>query len=222
MWDRGWPAAIQVTQQGHFWRPRRSKTTALELFCFPPSAPCSNPKFAACSLNLPLCLRGFAQPCGSGCCRAVASSQGSPAHSLCTSAWDWGVQRVRCQEAELLGTFPAAFHPYTSGQEFLQLLEVLLPWQGLFPFIPLSSIWRQRAGCNSNLHTINFCRFYSPHWSGIKQHLWELGMVVLAAALGWALPHTSHLPSLQLGQPWDGQEVGTAQPASSIDDWIIF
>lgn len=33
-----------------------------------------------------------------------------------------------------------------------------------------SSVQRQRAGCNSNLHAINFCRFYSPHWSGIKQH----------------------------------------------------
>lgn len=37
-------------------------------------------------------------------------------------------------------------------------------------------------------------------------------MVVLAAALGCALPHTSHLPSLQLGQACDGKEVGTAHP----------
>lgn len=137
---------------------------------------------------------------------------------------------MRSQEPELLGTFPAAFHPYITAQEFLQLLEVLLPWQGrgLFPFIPLSSARRQRAGCNSNLHTINFCRFYSPHWSGIKQHRVE----TLGAGNGWCwlLPRGVHCHTLHTSCPSAGTALGwgrggegtsSTKSASYIDTYNV-
>lgn len=46
-------------------------------------------------------------------------------------------------------------------------------------------------------------------------------MVVLAAAPGCALPHTSHLPALQQGQPRDGKEVGTAHSPQNQPHLLI-
>lgn len=188
---------------------------------------CLFPLFAAL---LALKGHGFAQPRGSGCCRVVASSQSSPAQPLSTSAWEWDVQRMRCREPELLGTFPAAFHPYITAQEFLQLLEVPLPWQGrgLFPFIPLSSAQRQRAGCNSNLHTINFCRFYSPHWSGIKQHRVETpgagnGGAGCCPGVCTATHFTPPCPSAGTASGWErgGSSTSTTRSASHIDPYHV-
>lgn len=96
--------------------------------------------------------------------------------------------------------------------------------RGLFPFIPLSSARRQRAGCNSNLHTINFCRFYSPHWSGIKQHRVETlgagnGGAGCCPGVCTATHFTPLCPSAGTALRWGGGGNGTSttQSASYID-----
>lgn len=200
--------------------------------CFPPSVPCSNPKLAVCCPNLLLCL--LAGPQRAQFCSALwlwvlescglkprLSSTASLHKCLGVGCSEDEVSRARAVW-DVSCSFPPLYNcpgiPAAPGS------PPAMAGKGLFPFIPLSSARRQRAGCNSNLHTINFCRFYSPHWSGIKQHRVETlgagnGGAGCCPGVCTATHFTPPFPSAGTGLGWErgGNSTSTTQSASLID-----